>query len=1034
MDITQNKTNRFTNSYINGETVNYVISVILSFFVLIVSKQALKIFGLGTNAACWFGFALGETALYFLEKYFVYKENALNDGIRQIVFAIISGAMHLGIYGAVSSLGKILGREIFLSWFFSLIFVAVINYPVSRILVFDCMEPAQKRKNGRVYKKFFSNRFVILSMGISLFLMLFILAIFNAFPFGDTTVLRMDLYHQYGPLFVELYDRVTHFKSFAYSWTSGGGSSFLGNFFNYLASPFSAILFLFDRKDMAYAITSMMIAKCVCSAGSFTFYLKRSLGKHSVASAVFGIFYAFSAYFLAYFWNIMWLDGMIILPLIALGIESIINKGSGKLYLLSLVYILYSSYYMGYMCCIFSVIYFAAYCFITKNNSKLLNENEIYTKKFSIKKLLNYRYVDRALRFAAFSLLAGLICAVVLLPVFFILKSCSATSDNTPNTAESYFTLFDFIETHFAALETTIRSSGNDILPNVYTSVLTIILVPLYFANGKIRFKEKAIYGILIALFFISFNNNYVNFFWHAFHFPNDLPFRYSYMYCFILLVVAFKALEKINELRVQDIVLCGLFWVGIVAVASELPTEKLSETSIYVTAAFLVIYTGVLVVIKKNAISKFVAGVLVAAMAFCEVVIADPAAFGFNQKQSGYIENYDTYREAVNYISENDKSDYRTELCTLNTRMDDCLYGYNGMSIFSSMAYEDYSGSQYSLGMYGNRINSYTYNTQTPVYNMMYNLKYLIKKNSDGDLSNELYAKCFETENGAAAIYENRYFLPKVFCVNEAISGWSTEEGNPFEVQSDFFTLATGYSNVFIPASYTNTSYTGMSGEDIAQSGTQWIEKTTEASYAQTDITIQAEENGNLYLYVTASDIDNISVIEDENSESYSIDTPYIIDLGYHAKGSSLTVSLDCASMPVGESSVEIYAYSINQNALTLGYNKLRKGAMEVSKHTDTVLSGKVTASENSILYSSIPYDEGWSVYIDGEKTETFKIGGSQLGVMIKPGEHSVKYVYTPKGVYLGAGISAGALISTAAIFVIYRRKKANNDKLVKS
>ena len=78
------------------------------------------------------------------------------------------------------------------------------------------------------------------------------------------------------------------------------------------------------------------------------------------------------------------------------------------------------------------------------------------------------------------------------------------------------------------------------------------------------------------------------------------------------------------------------------------------------------------------------------------------------------------------------------------------------------------------------------------------------------------------------------------------------------------------------------------MSGEDITQSGTQWIEKTTEASYAQTDITIQAEENGNLYLYVTASDIDNISVIEDENSESYSIDTPYIIDLGYHAKGSS--------------------------------------------------------------------------------------------------------------------------------------------------
>lgn len=1034
MDITQCKKSRFTNSFMNGETVNYIISIILSFFVLIASKQVLKLFGMSAQIACWAAFAIGEIALFLLEKLFVYRDNALNDNAKQIIYSVINAALHLGIFGAFSSIGKILGRENFLAWFFTFIIVAVINYPVSRILVFDCMQPAQKFKNGRVYKKFFSNRFVILSMGISLLLMLFILAIFNAFPFGDTTVLRMDLYHQYGPLFVELYDRVTHFKSFAYSWTSGGGSSFLGNFFNYLASPFSAILFLFNRKDMAYAITTMMIAKCICSAGTFTFYLKKSLNRHSPASAVFGVFYAFSAYFLAYFWNIMWLDGMIILPLLALGIENLINKGSGKLYLFSLVYILYSSYYMGYMCCIFSVIYFIAYCFITKNNSKLLNENEIFTKKFSAKKLFNYRFVNRALKFAGFSLLAGMICAIVLLPVYFILKSCSATSDNNPTTVQSYFTLFDFIETHFAALETTIRSSGDDVLPNVYTSVLTLILLPLYFANGKIRFKEKTVYGLLIALFFISFNNNYANFFWHALHFPNDLPYRFSYMYCFILLVIAFKALMHIKDIKIGEIVLCGLFWAGIIAVASELSTEKISETSIYVTAAFLVVYTGTLVLIRKGTLTKFIAGVLVTAMAFCEVVIADPAAFGFNQQQSNYVANYDTYREAVNYIEENDKSDYRTELCSLNTRMDDCLYGYNGMSIFSSMAYEDYSGSQYSLGMYGNRINSYTYNTQTPVYNMMYNIKYLIHRDEEITPSNELYAKYYETENSAATVYENRYFLPKVFCVNEAVSAWSTAEGNPFEVQSDFFTLATGYSNVFIPANFTNTSYSGMSGEDVTQSGTQWIEKTTDASYAQTDITIQAAESGNLYLYVTSSEIDNLSIINGESSQTYSIETPYIIDLGYHEKGESLTVSLDCASMPQGESSYEIYAYSINRNALTLGYNKLRKGAIEVSEHTDTVLSGTVTASENCILYSSVPYDEGWSVYIDGEKTETFKIGASQLGVMIKPGTHSVKYVYRPKGIYLGGGISACALICTASIFVAKRRKKVNNDKLVKS
>lgn len=155
MDITQCKKSRFTNSFMNGETVNYIISIILSFFVLIASKQVLKLFGMSAQIACWAAFAIGEIALFLLEKLFVYRDNALNDNAKQIIYSVINTALHLGIFGALSSIGKILGRENFLAWFFTFIIVAVINYPVSRILVFDCMQPAQKFKNGRVYKKFF---------------------------------------------------------------------------------------------------------------------------------------------------------------------------------------------------------------------------------------------------------------------------------------------------------------------------------------------------------------------------------------------------------------------------------------------------------------------------------------------------------------------------------------------------------------------------------------------------------------------------------------------------------------------------------------------------------------------------------------------------------------------------------------------------------------------------------------------------------------------------------------------------------------
>lgn len=1035
MDITRSRTKRYTNSFMNGETVNYIISAGLSFLLLTAVKQLLKtFFGVDTTTACYIAFASAEIALFLLEKFFVYRDNALNGNIRQIIFAVVNAGIHLGVFSVILTVFRTTGFKDNAAWLCSLVFITIFNYPVSRILVFDCAKPAADFKNGRIYKRFFANRFVVLAMAVALVLMLFILLIFNAFPFGDITVLRMDLYHQYGPLFVELFDRVTNGESFLYSWTSGGGSSFLGNFFNYLSSPLSAIIFLFDREEMPLAITTIVTVKCAFSAGTFTFYLKKSLNRHSPATAVFGIFYAFSAYFLAYFWNVMWLDGMFMLPLLALGIERIINKGRGGLYLFSLVYILYSSYYIGYMCCIFSVLYFFAYFFITERQTKYadgyLPDGE---KKKRFKDFFHLRIINRGLKFALFSILSGLLCAFFLLPVYAILTGSSATSDNAPGTVETYFSLFDFIETHFAALETTIRSSGNDVLPNVYTSVLTLLLVPLYVMNPKIKFREKAVYVVIIAFFLLSFNNNYANFIWHALHFPNDLPYRFSFMYSFILLVIAFRGLMNIHALTIKEISVTGLIWIAVIAAASELPTEKMSTATIYITLAFLIIYTGVLILFTKKRFSKLVAGILITAVAFCEVVIADPNAFSFNQPYSGYTENYDTYRESVEYIESHDDSDYRTELCSLNTRMDSCLYGYNGMSIFSSMAYEKYSGLQYSLGMYGNRINSYTYNTQTPVYNMMYNIKYLIHRNEEIRPSSELYTEYYENANKSATVYTNNYFLPKAFCVNEAVNAWNTAEGNPFEVQSDFFRLATGYNGVFTPVEYIQTNYTGMTGEEFDEEGLHWIEKNENTSYSETAITVSARTDGNLYLYVTADGVSNISVLSGDDSKSYNIETPYIIDLGYYNADDSITVSLDCAGLSTGEVSVGFYAYSINKEILDLGYAQLERGAMEITEHTDTRLSGTVYSGGNNILYTSIPYDESWSVYVDGSKAETFEIGDCQLGIMLKQGEHTVEFVYRTRGLALGTGISAAALLCTAAVY-LFKRKKAINDKIVKS
>ena len=135
----------------------------------------------------------------------------------------------------------------------------------------------------------------------------------------------MDLYHQYGPLFAELYERVMNGASLTYSWVSGLGSCFLGNYFNYLSSPIGAIVLFFGHNNVPEAIAAMILIKAALSASTFTYYIKRSLKNQSFVTVSFGVMYAFCAYMLAYYWNVMWIDAMVLLPIILLGIERIIN-------------------------------------------------------------------------------------------------------------------------------------------------------------------------------------------------------------------------------------------------------------------------------------------------------------------------------------------------------------------------------------------------------------------------------------------------------------------------------------------------------------------------------------------------------------------------------------------------------------------------------------------------------------------------------------------------------------------------------------
>ncbi|MBQ9516774.1 MAG: YfhO family protein [Eubacterium sp.] len=1031
MDITTSNNKLFANKFFNGETVNYGICFMAVSFLFIVLKQFCKItFGMSATVAVTVSFVIAAVFLFLLERKYVFNKKVKTALPLQAALSVVRLIVDFGFYKLSEFLfGNILRGPDALVCIIAATLMLVFNYYFDRLIVFDCRSNPVNNYNGRAYKLFFDNRFVVLAGVVAFACISFVYIVLKAFPYGEITVMRMDLYHQYGPLYCELFDRVTEHKSFIYSWVSGGGTSFLGNYFNYLSSPFSFIILLFDRNQMPYAITTMVMVKCVLSSVTFAYYLKISQKSHCYASAAFGTLYAFCAYFLAYYWNIMWLDGMILFPLIILGIEKIVDNRKPLLYIASLTVLLYSTYYIGFMTCLFAIVYFIAYFLISSNPadtpSAPVKPKNTEGKKvvFSLEPLRRNKFISSGFTFAASSAFAGMLCAVTLIPIYLILQSSSATSDSWPSSTETYFDLLTLITSHLAGLTTTIRSSGEDVLPNIYCGILPALLLPLYIMNKKIGIKEKTVNVLLILLFVFSFNNNYANFIWHALHFPNDLPYRFSFMYSFLILVIGYRTLKYIKGIGYRDIAIVGMFWVMLVMFYQKFPTEKFAGFTIYVSLGLIMAWTAVLLVIRKGNLTKFILGVTVLSIAFCEIIIADTAAIPLTHTQAEYLENYAAYQDTIEHVEKNDKDFYRQELCYLDTRMDPCLYGYNGISVFSSMAYEKYSGLQYSLGMFGNRINSYTYNTQTPVYNMMYNIKYLTQRPTSITPSDDFYEMYYAGKDGQTDVFKNKYYMPIAFVTSNEIDKWECEEGNPFDVQEDFIDRAAGVSNIFVPCKYVSTQTYNCDCEDITENGVYSFSKDGESDSGTIDVTLEAATDSNLYIYISSSGIDNVNYYWDNDGETADqyIDEPYIMDLGKHKKGEQIRVELSLAGMETDSSIVDFYAYSIDKDVFESAYDVLKNGKMDVTKHGDTFIEGTVNAGFDGYLYTSIPYDEGWSVYIDGEKVKTFEIGDCMLATTIKPGKHTVKYKFTPKGLKYGVVISAAAWLCVI-VLCVYR------------
>ncbi len=894
-------------------------------------------------------------------------------------------------------------------------------------------------KKNKLTSALARNKYSLLAFGASAFVMVIVYYCFNVIPFGDYTVLRMDLYHQYGPLFAELYDRIIEGKSLVYSWTSGLGSNFLGNFSNYLASPTAVFMLLLGHKNMPEAISLMILFKAAFASAFFSYYLRKTTGKNDFTISAFGVLYSFCGFFIAYYWNVMWIDAMAIFPLVMYGIEQIIKNGKFKTYMFSLAAVMISNYYMAYIVCLFSVIYFLCYYFslysfgekFTVNRYFDAEGNRIKAPKTSaLYNLKNSRFIAAGFRFAGASVAAAGLAAFMLLPLVFILQSSSATSGSFPEETKTYFKIFDFIANHLNSLEPTIRSSGDDVLPNIYSGVLTAMLAPLFLYSKSYTKREKVTYVALLGILFVSFNLNMLNYIWHGFHFPNDLPYRLSYVYSFVLLTMAYKVLIKIEEYTPKMLLTVGVAAMAFIVLAQKVGSKNVTEDTVIISIIFVAFYTLVMLMMQSGKYQNSAIALLVFCCVVSEAAIGNTSHYVMQQQKQYYVSDYDEFKELEAELDERENNEfYRMELTDLRTRMDPSWYGYNGVSIFSSMAYENTSNLVHYLGMDGNFINSYTYNGfQTPVFNMMTSLKYIVDNTSTTPKQDEkIYTQVAESDKFTA--YENNYFLNIGYCVDKTILGWNYSASNPFNVQNDYFERATGIPEVFVQHPIDYVDYYNISDfGDATQTGDLTFFREVDDSDANFTACYDIEEASNYFIYIKSSNIEDVTISYDATVLTHNFSSEHIISLGVIEASNTVTVNVPIDSGNSGY--IDMYFCSMDMEKFEKGYNILKAQQLEVESFEETLIKGTVTAAADSVFYTSIPYDESWQIYVDGQRVSTeemqeCKIGNGFIGFYLSEGEHDIELKYEARGLKIGFIISGVTILVLLLFLIILRKKK---------
>lgn len=843
----------------------------------------------------------------------------------------------------------------------------------------------------------------------------------GVWPFGIESLMIVDMHHQYGPLLAQLREMIHTGGSPLYSFETGIGANFISLFAYYLASPFNLILALLPETLLTEGVLIITLLKNAISAITFAACAQYLFRRRDISVVMLALGYSLSMYMIAYSWNIMWLDGVMMLPLAVLGFERMMREGKYGTYILSLAYILFTNYYIGFMVCVFLVLYFVL--FVVRQSRTAGEVGSAF------------------LRFAVGSLIGGGLAMCILLPVVFALGYTSAAGETFPEAAAN-FQLFRVPAQQLFGMAPTIRS-GN--LPNIYSGILPVVLLSLLLTTKQIPLRRRLAFGGLVAVLWLSFTVNIFDLLWHGLHTPNDLPYRFSFLYVFAVLLAAGAVLPHIKDLTNKQIGGTLALIAGYVVLYEMFQAKEANVfIPVYVTLLLAAVYCGILLLAThKKLLGRAVYMVL------CAVFVLEMTIHGGLALDALNANEYYTDRE--NYVANSEHaaasaavdemlaladkeaggSFYRAELLPRRTCVDTALYHYRGLTSFSSSNYYHTTRLLGGMGYADNGVNSYLYHSFVPTADSLLGIQYLTLKTDVGSHPYLQKIGSKTTDGITYYIYRNRLALPLGYRVSQDMSGFKMQQYNPFGTLEEMLATMTEdtrpvYEFLRVDVAESDSgkgnAYNTTRFNLHQDAGTVWFEATVDAEgayYAFIDCT--AAKSASVLAYTP-----NGQLVQ---SWDASTGEPYIIDIGTLQAGSTFQVSVTAETAVTGN----IYLARMNADVAEEKLTALAAGGLKVTTFKEQYIEGTVNADRNGTLFTSIPYDASWRVKVDGKAVETYPIGdlnedgskGAFLAFDITDGEHTVTFTFIPKGLTIGLLLSAISLVAFIILLIATRTRK---------